>query len=249
MENIMENIEIVILAGGKGKRMESDLPKVMSPLKGGTMINHILNEIKEITSKKPIIIVGYKKELVMEHLGESCIYAYQEEQLGTGHAVSCAKEQAKNAEHILVLSGDQPFIKKETIKKLIETHLNSKAKITLTTTILKDFEDFRKAFINFGRIKKDQGKIISIVEYKDANEEERKISEVNAGCYIFEANWLWKNLENIKNENAQGEYYLTDLLKIASNNNETISNIEIENYEALGANTKEELSILENLNI
>ncbi len=249
MENLMENIEIVILAGGQGKRMESELPKVMSPLKGGTMIIHILNEIKKITEKKPIVVVGYKKEILMDYLGDICLYAHQDEQLGTGHAVSCAEKQVKNAKHILVMSGDQPFIKKETIEKLIKTHLENQAKITLATTIVEDFEGFKKNFIAFGRIKKENGIVKGIKEFRDATLEEREIKEVNAGLYMFEANFLWENLSKLRNENAQGEYYLTDLLKIASQNGEKISDIQIENYEALGANTKEELNVLENLNL
>lgn len=249
MENIIKDIAILILAGGKGKRMESELPKVLAPLKGETMIMHIVKELQKVTTQKPIAIVGHKAELVREHLGELCSYVIQEEQLGTGHAVSCAKEKTKDAKHILVLSGDQPFIKSETIINLINKHINSEAKITLTTTTVSDFEDFRKGFNFFGRIKRENGKITGIKEYKDADEEERDIKEVNAGCYIFEADWLWKNLENIKAENVQKEYYLTDLLHIASTENEKIESIDIEPYEALGANTKSELETLESLNL
>lgn len=249
LENEIKNIDILILAGGKGKRMESELPKVLAPLKGETMIMHIVKELQKVTDKKPIAIVGHKAELVKEHLGELCSYVIQEEQLGTGHAVSCAKEQAKNAKHILVLSGDQPFIKSETIKNLITKHINSEAKITFTTTTLTDFEDYRQGFNFFGRIKRENGKITGIKEYKDSDEEERNIKEVNAGCYIFEASWLWENLANIKSENAQKEYYLTDLLHIASSKNEKIESIDIEPFEALGANTKSELETLESLHI
>lgn len=247
--NKFQNIDIVILAGGKGKRMESDLPKVLAPLKGETMIMHIVKEIQKLTNKKPIVIVGHKAELVKEHLMDLCSYVTQHEQLGTGHALSCAREACSKAEHVLVLSGDQPFIKNRTLEKLITSHLTSQAKITLTTTTVPDFEDYRKGFNAFGRIKRQDDKIIGIKEYKDANDEEKNIKEVNAGCYIFEAKWLWVNLENIKNENAQQEYYLTDLLQIASKNNDKIESISIENFEALGANTKEELETLETLSI
>lgn len=244
----MENVQIVILAAGKGKRMESDLPKVLAPLKNSTMIKHIVDEVLEFTNTKPIVIVGHKKELVIEHLGETCVYANQDEQLGTGHAVSCAKEKAKDAKHILVMSGDQPFIKKETLANLIKTHLDKKATITLGTTTLENFENECSAFNFFGRIKRDENnEIIGIKEYKDANEEERNIKEVNAGLYIFESNFLWNNLQKLKNENAQGEYYLTDLLKIAKEENKKIENIDLDNIEALGANTKQELETLEKL--
>ncbi|MFZ3015592.1 MAG: sugar phosphate nucleotidyltransferase, partial [Minisyncoccia bacterium] len=167
----------------------------------------------------------------------------------TGHAVSCAKGDCEEAEDIVVLSGDQPFIKAETIKNLIEKHLESDAKITFTTTILPDFLEWRKGFMGFGRILRKNSEVTGIREYKDASEEEKNIKEVNAGCYIFNAKWLWKNLEKIKNENAQNEYYLTDLFQIAREDNEKIGTINIEPHEALGANTKEELEILENFPI
>jgi len=240
-------IKIVILAAGKGKRMESDLPKVLSQVKGKHMIRHVIESVGKIHNEKPYAVVGHKAELVQSELGDLCFYILQKEQLGTGHAVSCAKGNCKDAENIVVLSGDQPFIKAETIKKLIKKHLESGAKVTFTTTVLPDFLDWRKGFTAFGRILRKDGKIAGIREYKDATEEEKEIKEVNAGCYIFNAEWLWKNLEKIKNENAQKEYYLTDLLHIASENNEKIETVKIDPREALGANTKEELAILEKL--
>ncbi|MFZ2072445.1 MAG: NTP transferase domain-containing protein [Minisyncoccia bacterium] len=242
-------IKIVILAAGKGKRMQSDLPKVLAPLKGKSMIEHVLEAVQKALGEKPIAIVGHKSELVQSELGDLCFYVLQKEQLGTGHAVSCAKGDCEEAEDIVVLSGDQPFIKAETIKNLIEKHLESDAKITFTTTILPDFLEWRKGFMGFGRILRKNGEVIGIREYKDASEEEKNIKEVNAGCYIFNAKWLWKNLEKIKNENAQNEYYLTDLFQIAREDNEKIGTINIEPHEALGANTKEELEILENFPI
>lgn len=242
-------IKILILAAGKGKRMQGDLPKVLAPLKGKPMLKHVLESVNGAHGEKPIAIVGHMAELVQSKFGESCCYALQQEQLGTGHAVSCAKGYCDEAEHIIVLSGDQPFISSKTIENLIEKHLESKAKITFTTTELPDFKDWRNSFIAFGRILRKNGEVKKIIEFRDASEEERKITEVNAGCYIFNAKWLWKNLNKIKNENAQNEYYLTDLFHIASENGDKIETVKIEPREALGANTKEELEILENFDI
>ena len=239
-------IKIIILAAGKGKRMESDLPKALAPLRGKHMIRHLLESIEKITTEKPLVIIGHMANLVKKELGDTCEYVYQNEQLGTGHAVSCAKNSCLNSKHIIVLSGDQPFIKSKTIKNLIEKHLDTKAKITFTTAVLPDFLDWRKAFYAFGRILRKNRKVVGIRECKDATDKEKNIKEVNAGCYIFEAKWLWKNLDKIKNENAQKEYYLTDLFQIASEKKEDIETIKIEPHEALGANTKEELEILEN---
>ena len=239
-------IKIVILAAGKGKRMESNLPKVLSPLKGKHMIGHLLETIGKATKEKPIAIVGHQADLVKKELGNACLYVLQKKQLGTGHAVICAKNTCKNANHLLVLSGDQPFISAKTLKDLIKKHLRSKAKITFTTTRVQNFESWRKGFKTFGRILREKRKVKSIKEYKDASEKEKNIKEANAGCYVFEAKWLWKNLEKIKNKNTQKEYYLTDLLHIASSKNEKIDTLNISPHEALGANTKEELEILEN---
>jgi bifunctional UDP-N-acetylglucosamine pyrophosphorylase/glucosamine-1-phosphate N-acetyltransferase len=238
-------IKILILAGGKGKRMQSYLPKCLSPLCGKHMIKHLIEAVSQITHEKPIAIIGYLGDLVKKEMGNLCDYAYQSEPLGTGHAVASAKKECENAENILVMSGDQPFISPETIKNLILKHKESNAVITFTTTVVPDFEDWRKAFIAFGRILRQENKVIGIREFKDASEEERLIKEVNAGCYMFKANWLWKNLTKIKNDNIQNEYYLTDLFKIASEENEKIETVQIEPKEALGANTKEELEILE----
>ncbi|MFH1608789.1 MAG: NTP transferase domain-containing protein [Patescibacteria group bacterium] len=238
-------IKILILAAGKGKRMQSDLPKCLSPLCGKHMIKHLIESISAITHEKPIAVIGYMADLVKKELGELCDYVYQKEQLGTGHAVMCAKEKCKEAEHIMIISGDQPFISDQTIKNLITKHKNSNAIITFTTTELPDFVDWRKSFIAFGRILRRNNKVIGIKEFKDATEEERLIKEVNAGCYIFKADWLWKNLNKIKNTNIQNEYYLTDLFKIAAETNEKIETVQTEPQEALGANTKEELEILE----
>jgi len=240
-------IKILILAGGKGKRMQSDLPKVLVPLKNKAMILHIIEELQKINLGKPISIVGHQRDLVQDALKDLSLYAIQEEQLGTGHAVSCAKDQCINAEQILILSGDQPLITKETISNLINKQIETKAKITFATTEVPDFLDWRKGFLGFGRILRDGEKVIGIKEYKDTTEEEKEIKEVNAGSYIFQADWLWNNLDKIKNNNAQNEYYLTDLFKIAFEEKEKIETVSISPREALGANTKEELEILENI--
>jgi bifunctional UDP-N-acetylglucosamine pyrophosphorylase / glucosamine-1-phosphate N-acetyltransferase len=191
-------------------------------------------------------VVGYKAELVKKELGDSVVYVEQKEQLGTGHAVLTAEEAAGEARNILVLQGDMPFISSGTIKNLLERHFHSAAKITVATTVLPDFNDWRGAFMNFGRIVRRAGEII-IREYKDATPAEREVKEVNAGAYVFDAEWLWPSLKKIKNENAQGEYYLTDLLQMASVQKASVKTVQIDPREALGANTLEELEILEKL--
>ena len=242
-----DKFEILILAAGKGTRMQSELPKVLVKFRNKPMIRYILESAEKAFHKKPIAIVGHKAKLVKSELKNKCFYALQKEQLGTGHAVASAKKICKSAEHIIVLSGDQPLITPKTIKNLIEKHLKAKTKITFATTKLSDFKDWRMAFLRFGRILRKNAKVVGIREYKDASEKEKKIKEVNAGCYAFDAKWLWKNLEKIKNNNVQNEYYLTDLFKIAHDNKEKIEAIKIAPHEALGANSKEELEILEKI--
>ena len=243
-----KKVRIIILAAGKGTRMESSFPKVLVQLKGQHMIRHLLDSIEKTKiDPRPIIVVGYEKELIIKELGDKYEYVIQKEQLGTGHAVYVTQSVCKNTDHIIVISGDQPFIKTETIKKLFTKHLTSGAKITITTTEVADFEDWRKPFLRFGRILRKNGKIID-KEFRDANDEERKIKELNVSCYAFNAKWIWDNFAKIdKNKNVQKEYLLTDLWQIAGENGEKVETITIEPLEALGVNSKEELEILEKI--
>lgn len=246
-------IQIVILAAGEGKRMGSDLPKVLVPLHGKPLIKHLLETIKDLPFGKPYIIVGHGKEKVIQELGENKYnFVEQKEQLGTGDAVNTFKYSVKEeADSIVVLYGDQPFTSTETINKLIETQLGTRKKIVMATVNLPDFEGWRANFLGFSRVIRDKktGKILKTVEEKDANEEEKKIKEVNPCYFCFEAKFLWQELDNLKKDNAQKEYYLTDVLKSAVEKGIDIESVEIDAKEALGANSKAELEILENLEV
>src|SRR3989338_2200504 len=244
-----KRIQIIILAAGHGKRMGSEIPKVLIPFHGKPLMAHVLDAVKKSGfCDKPVIIVGQQRELIVKTLGDDYEYVIQEEQLGTGHAVMTAQKILENnADHIMVLYGDHPLISPETIKNLINKHLDSNGKITMATVSLPDFEDWRNVFYtNFSRIIRDKnGNIVKDIQFKDANEEEKKILEVNPCYFCFEAKWLWSKLKTLENTNTQKEYYLTDLVKIAMQEKIKIESISIASEEALGANSKEELEILE----
>ena len=244
-------IKIIILAAGKSARMKMDEPKALAMLKNKPFLRHILDTIKKLDSGiKPIIVVGHKKERIKEVLGNEHIYAEQSEQLGTGHAVMSARKAINdNPEIILVISADQPLISKETIESIISVHAEKNPTMTIATVLVPDFEDWRTGLNHFGRIIRGTDNLVKkIVEFKDASDEEKKIKELNLALYAFDAEWLWGNINKIKNKNAQAEYYLTDLIKMACDQQKKIEAMPVANIiEALQPNSKEELEILEKL--
>ncbi len=242
-------MKIIILAGGKGTRMKSDLPKALMPLKGKPMISHVLEAVASSgVDEKPIIVVGYGKEKVMETLGPRYEFVVQDKQLGTGHAVMSAEETLKDrAENIMVLPADHPRISPDTIKKLAQLHMKTGAQITMAAIKLPDFKDWRNFFYdNFSRVVRNtNGQIIKSVELKDASEEEKNITEVNPIFLCFDAKWLWEKIKNLRPENAQNEYYMTDLIQMAIEDGQKIESVEIDPKEGMAANSRVELERLE----
>lgn len=238
----MKKIICIILAAGKGTRMNegegSPIPKVMYEALGKPIIHYAVEAVKKAGIKKIILVVGYQKEMVMEYFGDQVEYAVQEEQLGTGHAVMVAKEKAGNAEVVLVFYGDHALWKPETVQKLIETFEQEKPTIAMLSVIFDD-----PMFWGFGRIiRNHNGDVQGIVEQKDCTSEQLKIKESNPGFYIFNGQWLWENIDKIKTENVQKEYYLTDMIQIAKEQGKRIIAVPVSEYtEALGINSPEQL--------
>ena len=233
------NIHTIILAAGKGTRMNTNLPKVMQPLGGHTLISHVIKTAQK-NSKKITVVVGHQKDLLKEHIiniDPQIQTADQNDQLGTAHAVKTAEDMIKQDERVLVLYGDVPLISSKTIKALI----NSGQECTLLSMKLKDPT-------GYGRIITDEQNLaLRIVEQKDASEDERKIQEVFTGILLIDGSLLKSSLNKINNQNAANEYYLTDLVEILSEKGVRINCIQADPDEVLGANNKLELHELESI--
>ena len=246
-----KSIVAVIMAGGLGKRMESSLPKVLHKISGIPMICHLLLKLKVlkhlINIKKIIIVVGKYKDIIKSELEKydqlpEIEYVIQDEPLGTGHAIKCCINELSEFpdSDVLILSGDVPLLQQNTMNKLINMNENVK----IITTVLYDP-------IGYGRILKNVNKFDKIVEQKDCNKKELEIKEINWGIYSIKSEYLCKYLPHLKNNNSQGEYYLTDIIEIIKREEKQdigILKIPEENvYEILGVNTIEQLRELEKL--
>lgn len=235
----MKNIGVVILAAGKGTRLNNGkpakIPKVLHEIGGRPMIEYGLDTLKRIGFLSPIIVVGYKADLVRKKLGADYKYALQKEQLGTGHAVAQSEKQVLNQDYVLVLNGDDSaFYQAKTLEDLVKKATKSESVVTLLTMIHPSPE-------GLGRIIREKGKFKEIVEEKDANPAQKKIKEINAGCYVFKRDWLFKNLSKIK-LSSKGEYYLTDLIEMAVKEGKGVEAVKITDHSQwIGINTPEDL--------
>ncbi len=231
----MDNLKVVILAAGQGTRMKSKVPKVLHKVLDKTMVDYVIDVSYEAGAKDVCAVIGHQSAMVKAMIGDRVKLALQKEQLGTGHAVMQAGDFIKDG-NILVLCGDTPLITAETIRALTDLHESEDNDATAVSMIVSDPT-------GYGRIVREFNDFSRIVEQKDATEEQKKIKEVNSGVYIFKAEALSKAFEQLTNNNAQGEYYLTDTLEIIKNNGGRVDvMVAKDSDEFLGVNSKLQLA-------
>lgn len=237
----MMNTYAVVLAAGQGTRMKSDLYKVLHPVCGKPMVAHVIDNILDLEAEKIVTIVGHGAEQVEKTLGEKSEYALQTEQLGTAHAVQQAESILGDLDGTtIVVCGDTPLIRSETMSALVAHHNQSGAKATILTAIADDPT-------GYGRIiRGEDGQVLRNVEHKDASEKELQVSEINTGTYCFDNKALFETLKKVKNDNAQGEYYLPDVIGILQAEDELVTAHVTEDFsETLGINDRVVLSVAE----
>ena len=237
----MKDTIALILAAGKGTRMKSRLPKVLHRVGGVPMVEQVLRTVKAAGTRRQIVVVGFGGEMVQEYLGNEAETVMQKEQLGTGHAVLQAEALLKDEQGtLLVTCGDTPLVTKDTFASLLDWHEKSGAAATILTAHMPDPT-------GYGRIIRDEaGQVVKIVEQKDGTPEELAVDEVNAGIYCFDLSLLWQMLHNVNNNNAQGEYYLTDIIGMLVNAGKVVSAFAAPDYkETLGVNSRQQLAAAE----
>lgn len=242
--NRISELACIILAAGKGKRMNNpDIPKVMASLAGKPLIGHVLAQVTLLHPSKTLVIVGHQKESVIAYVKEEFPWAdciEQAEQLGTGHAVKMAEPALSNFfGDVLIITGDTPLLQAETLGSFVEEHQRFRG--MLSGCVLSAVTSNPKGY---GRIVRSQvGEFMKIVEEKDATDEQKLITEINTGIFVVKAVTLFAVLKEISNSNAQGEYYLTDIVELIRRKGMSISAIKAQNFtEFQGINTTEELA-------
>lgn len=232
------NITAVILAAGKGTRMKSGNAKVLHELFFKPMLHHVLDTVTQTEIDHTAVIVGHQRQKVLDSLaGYTFTPVFQDEQLGTGHAVLCAEEACDSADLVMILCGDTPLIRPETLQAMIRQHRDSRAMLTLITTLLDNS-------FGYGRIiSNTYGHVLKIVEQKDATGEQRAIQEINAGIYLVDAKFLFTSLKQVGTDNSQGEVYLTDIVAIADRRSHRAHKfIHSPAIDILGVNSRVELA-------
>jgi UDP-N-acetylglucosamine diphosphorylase/glucosamine-1-phosphate N-acetyltransferase len=218
-----KSLAVVILAAGKGKRMKNpDLPKVLVPLTGKPLLGHVLDKVSPLEPSKTVIVIGHLKEKVIDYVNglgrDNMSFAVQSEQLGTGHAVDMAREELADFDgNVLILAGDVPLLTSKTLMAFSQNHDETGSDCSVLSTTAPDPT-------GYGRIIRDgEGNFLRITEHKDASEEEREVDEINSGIFCVDCKKLFDSLAKVDNKNAQGEYYLTDIIDILRGENAVVT--------------------------
>ncbi len=228
----------VILAAGQGTRMKSQLPKVLHPVAGQPMICSPVRLCRELGCDKTVLVIGHGADQVRQTLtSEPVLFTLQDQQLGTGHALLCAESQLQNfSGTLLLLCGDVPLLRRETLERLLAYHAEQQAAVTVLTAEMENPQ-------GYGRVVRDGEAVLRIVEEKDASAKEKTIREINTGIYAFEAPLVFEALRSVGRDNAQGEYYLTDVLEIARQQGRTVRAISVvDPDEPMGINDRVQLA-------
>ena len=239
----MANLTAVILAAGKGTRMKSKLPKVLHKVGGHPMLEHVMDAAEAAGCRDNVVVIGHGAELVRELVGDRARIALQAEQLGTGHAVLQAADTLKDfTGTVMILCGDTPLLEAEELEKFYAEHVKSGAAATVMSALMDDP-------FGYGRILRDaNGDVAGIVEQKDASEEQKQIKEINTGNYCVEAPLLFEVLRTLGNNNAQGEYYLTDVLaKLRAMGKKVGGVITADSEMIMGVNSRRQLAEAESV--
>ncbi len=253
----MHDTKVVILAAGQGKRMGATVPKPLVPIAGKPMISHLLERIRQSgLDEKPVVIVSVDGRAEFEaQLGDSVDYATQIAQNGTGDALRYAEEACQGASRIIVLYGDHPFIGPDVLKQLADLSSKNPGDIAMLTATVPNFEGDFSMFIKWGRIIRAGAAeghegvmpVQALREAKDCSSTELEITEVNPGIYAFPVPWVFDRLKDVKNDNASGEYYLTDLIGLGMSEGRKIVTASVDPLQVVGVNTPDELRKAEEL--
>jgi bifunctional UDP-N-acetylglucosamine pyrophosphorylase/glucosamine-1-phosphate N-acetyltransferase len=233
----------LVLAAGRGTRFAGEpgrsMPKVLRPVLGRPIISYVLSAVTEAGVADVALVVGYQALEVEAALGDGFVYVLQKQQKGSGHAVACAREEFSGFDgHLVVMCGDSPLFRAETIRKMMRAQVDTGAVVTLASAVLENP-------FGYGRILRNgQGRITGIVEEKCASPAQRAIREVNGGAYVFDAPWLFGSIDDMA-VNEAGEYNLTDMVRVAVGQGRRVSAVECRPEELQGVNTPEQLLAIE----
>jgi len=240
------SVAVIILAAGKGTRMKSDKAKVLHEIDGIPMVNYVVASASEVAGEEVIVVIGHQADRVRETVSQeypAAKFAFQSEQLGTGHATQCALASIPGSiGNIVILCGDVPLIRSETIRHLLQEHTASERDLTVLAVELENPTGYGRILIG------GENRVTGIIEEADATAEQRRIKTVNAGIYCATLSFLFHSLEKISSDNSQGEFYLTDILEIGYQGGQNVGVLVCDgSEEVLGVNTLRELELAETI--